>query len=134
MYSRNGVFRKLLGHVMNNNQIIEKLNSVSLRDDIQKIEVGDNIEISTKWFDNKGDSEKFKINIFKGVITSIVRKNSISSAFTVVKESPRIIIKKKFFFNSPLNISIKKIGRINKVRRAKLYYYERKLSDKKRRS
>ena len=104
-----------------------------MRIDLPKLEVGDNVEISIKWFDRINKS-KFKLNTFKGIITSIERVNSLSSAFTVIKEAQKVIIKKKFFYNSPLLAGIKKIGSLKKVRRSKLGYYERALSDKKSRS
>lgn len=115
------------------NHLISEINSSQIRKDLPKVEVGDNIEVSAKWFD-RNNPDKFKINTFKGTVISTKRKNSLSETFTVIKESQRIIIKKVFFANSPLTVSIKKTGEMKKIRRAKLFYHERKLSDKKRRS
>lgn len=118
---------------MNKDLLIKEVTQHQIRKDLQNVQVGENIEVITKVFDKK-DKEKFKLTTFKGTVISCRRKNLISHNFTVIKEANKLIVKKIFFFNSPLISEIKKVGKIKKVRRAKLFYLERMLSDKKSKS
>lgn len=118
---------------MNKDLLIKEVTQYQLREDLQSVETGDQVEVITKLFDKK-DKEKFKLTTFKGTVIACRRKNLISRNFTVIKESNKLIVKKIFFFNSPLISEIKKVGKIKKVRRAKLFYLERMLSDKKSKS
>jgi large subunit ribosomal protein L19 len=118
---------------MNKNLLIKQVTESQLRSDLPNIEVGENIEVISKLFDNK-NKDKFKLISFKGTVIACNRRNLISYNFSVVKESNKAIIKKIFFFHSPLITEIKKTGRIKNVRRAKLFYLERMLSDKKSKS
>lgn len=118
---------------MNKDLLIREITKAQIREDLYPVKVGENVEVVTKVLDKK-DLEKFKLNSFKGTVISCKRKNHISKNFSVIKESNKLIIKKIFPFNSPLIVEIKKLGKIKKVRRAKLYYLERNLSDKKSKS
>jgi large subunit ribosomal protein L19 len=117
---------------MNKNLLIKQVTESQLRSDLPNIEVGENIEVISKLFDKNKD--KFKLISFKGTVIACNRRNLISYNFSVIKESNKTIVKKIFFFHSPLITEIKKIGKIKNVRRAKLFYLERMLSDKKSKS
>ena len=118
---------------MDKDLLIRKITQHQIREDLHDVKVGENVEVITKVFDKK-NIDKFKLNSFKGIVISCKRKNRISRNFSVIKESNKVVIKKTFPFNSPLIVEIKRLGIIKKVRRAKLYYLERSLSDKKSKS
>jgi len=110
------------------------------RTDFPSLKVGEEIEITTKYFprnqnekQNKGDKEKkkFRLTHFKGIIISQKNCGQISHNFSILKESSKLAIRSIFFYHSPLMISIKKIGNSKKVHRAKLYYLERELTKKR---
>ena len=118
---------------MNKDLLIKQVTESQLRSDLPNIEVGDSVEVLSKLYDKK-NKDKFKLTSFKGTVISCNRKNLISHSFAVLKEANKIIVKKIFFFHSPLIAEIKRIGKLKKVRRAKLFYLERALSDKKSKS
>ncbi len=118
---------------MNKNLLIEEITKPQMRDDLPVVSVGENIEVVTKLFDKK-NKEKFKLTSFKGTVIATRRKKQISYNFAVMKEANRLVVKKIFFFHSPLIVEIKKLGKIRKVRRAKLFYLERLVSEKKSKS
>ena len=111
--------------------LLEKITKSYLRDDLPSLQIGEKVEVVTK-IQDKENKEKFKLSSFKGIIIAQRRKKQISYNFTVLHESNKLTIKQTFFYHSPLIAEIKKMGKINqKVRRAKLYFLERKLSSRK---
>ena len=109
------------------------------RADLPPLQVGDKIEVTTKNFSqnekNKDGKPKYRLTHFKGTVIAQKNPHQISYTFSVLKEgkgSDKVAIRSVFSYHSPLIISIKKLGKINKkVRRAKLYYLERELAKKK---
>lgn len=99
---------------------IEKLTA---NKDIPNFKSGDTLKVHVKI----KDGEKFRTQIFEGVVISRDGNNS----FTVRKESYGVGVERKFPLHSPAIEKIEKI-RIGKVRRAKLFFL-RKLSGKKAR-
>jgi len=111
--------------------LLEKITKSYLRDDLPSLQIGEKVEVVTK-IQDKENKEKFKLSSFKGIIIAQRRKKQISYNFTVLHESNKLTIKQTFFYHSPLIAEIKKMGKINqKVRRAKLYFLERKLASRK---
>jgi large subunit ribosomal protein L19 len=88
----------------------------NLRDDIPNFKTGDTLSISV----NVREGQKVRQQLFKGTV--IARKGSgISETITVRKMSDGIGVERVFPIHSPVIASIK-VDRVNKVRRAKLYY------------
>ena|SRR2546423_14132032 len=111
--------------------LLQEITKAYLRNDLPSLKTGEKVEVVTKVFD-KDDKEKYKSFTFRGVIISKKRPKQISYSFAVLKESKRLVIKQTFFYHSSLIVSIKKTGMTDqKVRRAKLYFLERKLAAKK---
>jgi ribosomal protein L19 len=119
---------------------ISNISKQYFRTDLPALQVGDKIEITTKHFnqnqnekEKKDDSkQKIRLTHFKGIVIAQKNCGQISYTFSVLKESSKLVIRSVFSYHSPLIVSIKKIGKINqKVRRAKLYYLERELAEKK---
>src|SRR4051812_47506230 len=114
---------------------ISNISKQYFRTDLPSLQVGDKVEITTKYLnqnqngkEKKDDSAKQKIRLthFKGIVIAQKNCGQISYNFSVLKESSKLVIRSVFSYHSPLIVSIKKIGKINqKVRRAKLYYLER---------
>src|SRR4051812_7848189 len=111
---------------------LQEMNKEYFRTDLPPLEVGDKVKVSTKIF-NKNEKDKFRLTHFEGEIIAKKNPNQISYAFHVLKESAKVGIENVFSYHSPLIVSIKKFGGKpkQKVRRAKLYYLERKLAKKK---
>lgn len=111
--------------------LLQEITKPYLRNDLPSLQIGEKIEVITKIFD-KDNKEKFRLSSFKGIIVSRKRPKQISYNFSVLKESNKLTIKQTFFYHSSLIAEIKKLGMVNqKVRRAKLYFLERKLAAKK---
>ncbi|CAJ0747030.1 12934_t:CDS:2 [Entrophospora sp. SA101] len=111
--------------------LLNQITKPYLRNDLLPLQVGEKVEVITK-IQDKGNKEKYKLSSFKGIIIAQKRKKQISYNFTVLHESNKLTIKQIFFYHSPLIAEIKKLGKINqKVRRAKLYFLERKLAARK---
>ena len=88
----------------------------NLRDDIPNFKTGDTLSINV----NVREGKKVRQQLFKGTV--IARKGSgISETITVRKMSDGIGVERVFPLHSPVIASMK-VDRINKVRRAKLYY------------
>ena len=88
----------------------------NLRDDIPNFKTGDTLSISV----NVREGQKVRQQLFKGTV--IARKGSgISETITVRKMSDGIGVERVFPIHSPV-IDSMKVDRVNKVRRAKLYY------------
>jgi len=132
-------------------KLLEEINNNNIRKDLPELMIGDIVEITSNFFDNnnikindrdKGQEKKKikkeKFLVFKGTIIAKKNPKSISYSFSVINSiskksgKNKIIIRTIFFYHSPSIISIKKIGKSDlKIRRAKLFYWERKLAKKK---
>lgn len=77
------------------------------------------------------DGDKFRTQIFEGVVISREGTDGVNASFTVRRESYGIGVERKFPLHSPAIEKIEKV-RIGKVRRAKLFFL-RGLSGKKAR-
>jgi len=113
--------------------LLQKIIKPYLRNDLPSLQTGEKVEVVTKIkvFD-KDSKEEYKPFSFRGTIISQKRPKKITHSFTVLKESSKLVIRQSFFYHSPLIVKIKKMGMINqKIRRAKLYFLERKLAAKK---
>ncbi len=105
------------------NQLIEKITSAQLRNDIPEFRPGDSLKVHVRIVE--GNRER--VQIFEGVV--IGRKGSgISETVTVRKVSYGIGVERIFPIHSPKLEKIE-VVRKGKVRRAKLYYL-RSLSGK----
>ena len=119
---------------------IREITKQYFRTDLPPLQVGDKVEITTKNFNqnekNKDDGKtKFRLTHFKGTVIAQKNSQQISYTFSVLKDSKgsdKVVIRSIFSYHSPALVSIKKVGKINqKVCRAKLYYLERELAEKK---
>ena len=88
----------------------------TLREDIPNFKPGDTLSI----YVNVREGQKVRQRLFKGTV--IARKGSgIAESITVRKMSNGVGVERIFPLHSP-SIASMKVDRINKVRRAKLYY------------
>ncbi len=94
---------------------------------IPAFKAGDTLKVHVKI----KDGEKFRIQIFEGVVISRDGGETAQGSFTVRRESYGIGVERKFPLYSPSIDKIEKV-RIGKVRRSKLFYL-RGLSGKKAR-
>ncbi|RHZ35186.1 50S ribosomal protein L19 [endosymbiont GvMRE of Glomus versiforme] len=110
---------------------LQEINKQYFRTDLPSLEIGDIIEVSIKNFD-KNEKDKFRLTRFKGEIIAQKNKGQISYTFSVLKESDKVVIRSIFSYHSPLIVEIEKLPHAKrKIRRAKLYYLERKIIKKK---
>ncbi len=103
---------------------VEKL---SAEKKIPNFKAGDTVKVHVKI----KDGDKFRIQIFEGVVIARDNGNGNNASFTVRRESYGIGVERKFPLYSPSIDKIEKV-RIGKVRRAKLFFL-RGLSGKKAR-
>jgi len=90
--------------------------SNTLREDIPNFKPGDTLSI----YVNVREGQKVRQQLFKGTV--IARKGSgIAETITVRKMSNGVGVERIFPLHSP-SIASMKVDRVNKVRRAKLYY------------
>ena len=90
--------------------------SNTLREDIPNFKPGDTLSI----YVNVREGQKVWQQLFKGTV--IARKGSgIAETITVRKISNGVGVERIFPLHSP-SIASMKVDRVNKVRRAKLYY------------
>ena len=90
--------------------------SNTIREDLPNFKAGDVLSI----YVNVREGQKVRQQLFKGTV--IARKGSgIAETITVRKISNGIGVERIFPLHSPSIASIK-VDRVNKVRRAKLYY------------
>jgi len=108
---------------------IEEKNIVKTKGDkvIPNFKAGDTLRVHVKI----KDGDKFRIQIFEGVVIARDGGNGNTAAFTVRRESYGVGVERKFPLYSPAIEKIEKV-RIGRVRRAKLFFL-RKLSGKKAR-
>jgi len=105
-------------------QQVEKLAAAKK---IPDFKAGDTVKVHVKI----KDGDKFRIQIFEGVVIARDGGAGAKAAFTVRRESYGIGVERKFPLYSPAIEKIEKV-RIGKVRRAKLFFL-RGLSGKKAR-
>ncbi len=96
--------------------LLQAVDNVQLRTDMPKLRSGDTVRVHVKI--KEGD--KYRIQIFEGVVLSI-KRHGISSTFTVRKVSSGYGVERIFPLHSPIieKVDVVKQG---KVRRARLYY------------
>ncbi len=94
---------------------------------IPNFKAGDTLKVHVKI----KDGEKFRIQIFEGVVIARDGGENSKASFTVRRESYGIGVERKFPLYSPSIEKLEKV-RIGKVRRSKLFYL-RGLSGKKAR-
>jgi large subunit ribosomal protein L19 len=94
---------------------------------IPEFKAGDTVKVHVKI----KDGDKFRIQIFEGVVIARDGANGGNASFTVRRESYGVGVERKFPLYSPAIEKIEKV-RIGKVRRAKLFFL-RGLSGKKAR-
>ncbi|HEC25678.1 MAG TPA: 50S ribosomal protein L19 [bacterium] len=100
--------------------IIEKIESLSLKTDIPTFKPGDTVKVHQKI--KEGDKER--IQVFEGVVIA-KKAGGLRSSFTVRKNSYGVGVEKIFLIHSPLIDKIELLYR-GKIRRAKLYYLRKK--------
>ncbi len=98
------------------NKLIEAVENKVIRNDLPELKVGSNVKVHVRI--KEGNKER--IQIFEGLVIKLSNSGS-SRTITVRKISYGIGVERTFPVNSPLIADIE-ITRINKVRRAKLYY------------
>lgn len=106
--------------------VIEKINSEGVRDDLGNCSVGDNVRVHLRI----EEGGKQRIQVFSGTVIARVGRGA-TETFTVRRVSYGIGVEKVFPVHSP-NIAKVEVERSGHVRRAKLYYL-RKLAGKKAR-
>ena len=108
---------------------IEEKNIVKVKGDkvIPNFKAGDTLRVHVKI----KDGDKFRIQLFEGVVIARDGGNGNTASFTVRRESYGVGVERKFPLYSPAVEKIEKV-RIGRVRRAKLFFL-RKLSGKKAR-
>jgi large subunit ribosomal protein L19 len=94
---------------------------------IPNFKAGDTVRVHVKI----KDGDKFRIQLFEGVVISRDGGNGNNASFTVRRESYGVGVERKFPLYTPAIEKIEKV-RIGRVRRAKLFFL-RGLSGKKAR-
>ena len=100
----------------NKTPIIAALEAEQMEKKIPEFGPGDTVSVKVKV--KEGNRER--LQAFEGVVLA-KRNRQLNSAFTVRKISNGIGVERIFPLHSPSIASIK-VDRVNKVRRAKLYY------------
>ena len=108
---------------------IEQANVEKMRagKNIPAFKAGDTLRVHVKI----KDGDKFRIQLFEGVVIARDGGMGNTASFTVRRESYGVGVERKFPLYSPAIEKIEKV-RIGRVRRAKLFFL-RKLSGKKAR-
>lgn len=108
---------------------IEEAQIAKLKGDktIPEFKAGDTVKVHVKI----KDGDKFRIQIFEGVVIARDGGNGNNATYTVRRESYGVGVERKFPLYTPAVEKIEKV-RNGKVRRAKLFFL-RKLSGKKAR-
>ena len=97
-------------------QLLQEVERSYLRSDIPEFRSGDTVKVHVRV--REGDKER--IQIFEGIV--IARKGGgTRESFTVRKISGGVGVERVFPLHSP-SIDRIEVGRLGKVRRAKLYY------------
>ncbi len=96
--------------------LIDKITSKQIRNDIPEFRVGDTIKVNVKIVEGKRE----RIQAFEGLVMAI-QGSGIGKTFVVRKVSGGVGVERTFPINSPIIDSIE-IIRTGKVRQAKLGY------------
>ena len=105
------------------NNIMNTLTN-ELKIDLPVFRSGDTISVDVKVV----EGNRTRLQIFEGVVIAISSGHGLDKTFTVRKISNGIGVERIFPLHSPIIASIK-VNKVNKVRKAKLYYL-RNLSGK----
>jgi large subunit ribosomal protein L19 len=97
-------------------KLLQAVDNTQMRTDMPKLRSGDTVRVHVKI----KEGEKYRIQVFEGVVLSI-KRHGISSTFTVRKVTSGYGVERIFPTHSPIieKIEVVKQG---KVRRARLYY------------
>jgi large subunit ribosomal protein L19 len=96
--------------------LMQAVDKSQLRTDLPELRSGDTVRVHVKI--REGD--KYRIQIFEGVVIAL-KRNGISSTFTVRKVSSGYGVERIFPLHSPI-IEKLEVSKSGKVRRARLYY------------
>jgi large subunit ribosomal protein L19 len=96
--------------------LTQAVDNSQMRKDIPALRPGDTVRVHVKI--REGD--KFRIQVFEGVVIGL-KRNGISSTFTVRKVSSGYGVERIFPVHSPI-IDRLEVTKSGKVRRARLYY------------
>jgi large subunit ribosomal protein L19 len=97
--------------------LIKKINDAQKKPAIVDVRSGDTVRVSQKI----KEGEKFRIQIFEGVVIRADRKDSHTARITVRKVASGVGVEKSFLLHSPLIEKIE-ITKRSKVRRNNLSY------------
>ncbi|GAP00031.1 50S ribosomal protein L19 [Fructobacillus ficulneus] len=101
---------------MRQNNILEKLTSNQLRNDVPEFRAGDSVRVHARIVEGSRE----RVQLFEGVV--IKRKGAgIQATYTVRKISSGVGVERTFPLHSPRVDKIE-VTRLGRVRRAKLYY------------
>jgi large subunit ribosomal protein L19 len=95
---------------------MQAVHGSQLRTDLPKFRPGDTVRVHVKI--KEGD--KYRIQVFEGVVM-VIKRNQLSSTFTVRKVSFGYGIERIFPLHSPI-IDKLEVVKSGKIRRARLYY------------
>ena len=107
--------------------IIDRIESESLRETIPEFRAGDRVRVNVRVV----EGDKSRTQVFEGDVIARQGGNGLRATFTVRKTSGGVGVERVFPLHSP-NVEDIEVVRHGDVRRAKLYYL-RKLSGKKAR-
>ena len=96
--------------------VIDSLNSATLRDDVPAFRAGDTVKVHVKVV----EGNRSRVQVFQGVVIRI-QGSGIGRTFTVRKVSFGVGVERTFPLHSPIFEEIEIVTR-GDVRRAKLYY------------
>src|SRR5688572_31841709 len=96
--------------------LMDAVQKSEIRTDLPLLRSGDTVRVHVKI----REGEKYRIQLFEGVVMA-VKKNQVSSTFTVRKISFGYGVERIFPLHSPIIESIDVVKR-GQVRRAKLYF------------
>jgi len=97
-------------------KLTQAADNSQMRTDMPSFRPGDTVRVHVKI--QEGD--KFRIQVFEGVVMAL-KRNGISSTFTVRKVSSGYGVERIFPLHSPI-IDKLEVVKSGKVRRARLYY------------
>jgi large subunit ribosomal protein L19 len=106
--------------------IINSINLTTVDTEARKaldFKAGDVVKVDTKVKEgkDKAGSDKFRIQSFEGIVLARKHGTEMGGTFTVRKMSGTVAVERIFPLYSPMIDSIK-LMRVNKTRRAKLYF------------
>ena len=96
--------------------VIDSLNSATLRDDVPAFRAGDTVKVHVKVV----EGNRSRVQVFQGVVIR-VQGSGVGRTFTVRKVSFGVGVERTFPVHSP-NIDHIEVVTRGDVRRAKLYY------------